>query len=75
MHREPYHLTRSVQVNMNTRIGRVVDGYCKKLNIEKANIRFLFDGNRLGDQDTPQSVGLEDGDQIDCFHEATGGCS
>jgi small ubiquitin-related modifier len=60
---------------MTTRIGKVVDGYCKEVNVEKANIRFLFEGRRLGDQDTPQSVGLEDGDQIDCFYEATGGCS
>ena len=31
--------------------------------------RFLYDGNRIGDEDTPASLGMEDNDSIDVMVE------
>ena len=39
-----------------------------------ASLRFIFEGNRCGDTDTPESMGIEDGDQIDVKQAVEGGC-
>jgi small ubiquitin-related modifier len=42
-----------------------------KLNI--ANVRFLFDGERLHEGQTPKDLGMENGDEIDVVIEQVGG--
>jgi len=32
----------------------------------------MLDGERVGDNDTPELLGLEDDDQIDCFYDMPG---
>ena len=34
---------------------------------EKPYCRFLYDGNRINDDDTPDSLGIDDGDAIEFF--------
>jgi len=36
-------------------------------------LRFFMDGDRIREDDTPETLKLEDGDQIDCMLEQTGG--
>ena len=36
-------------------------------------MRFLFDGERIGETQTPKDLGLEDGDSIDVVMEQVGG--
>ena len=38
-------------------------------------VRFMFDGERIGDENTPADLGLEDGDQIDAMVTQIGGGS
>ncbi len=33
---------------------------------------FLIHGERIGEDDTPESLDLEDGDKIDCFFHMSG---
>ena len=35
--------------------------------------RFIFDGERLKDEDTPEKLEMENGDEIDAMVEQTGG--
>ncbi|KAL4536013.1 hypothetical protein Ndes2526A_g05563 [Nannochloris sp. 'desiccata'] len=39
-----------------------------------AQVRFVFDGERVKPEQTPQEIGLEDGDCIDAILEQLGGC-
>lgn len=42
-----------------------------QLNI--ANVRFLFDGERLHEAQSPKELGMENGDEIDVVIEQVGG--
>jgi small ubiquitin-related modifier len=42
-----------------------------QLNI--ANVRFLFDGERLHEGQSPKELGMENGDEIDVVIEQVGG--
>ncbi len=35
--------------------------------------RFIFDGERIRDSDTPDTLNMEEGDEIDYMVEQTGG--
>ena len=37
-------------------------------------MRFLFDGGRLHEGQTPKELNMENGDEIDVVIEQTGGC-
>ena len=39
----------------------------------ESSLRFLLDGERIGADETPKSLELEDQDQIDCVLQQTGG--
>ena len=38
-----------------------------------ASLRFLFDGRRINDADTPLTLGIKQGDIIEMYEEQTGG--
>ncbi|KAK7582650.1 hypothetical protein V9T40_014095 [Parthenolecanium corni] len=41
--------------------------------VQLAGLRFLFDGRRISDEDTPKSLEMEDGDVIEVYQEQSGG--
>lgn len=47
--------------------------YCQKQGISEKSVRFLFDGNRIQDENTPKELGMDDNDVIDAMLEQTGG--
>lgn len=47
--------------------------FCQKKHVQTNQVRFLYDGERIRADQTPQSVGMEDGDIIDCVVEQMGG--
>ncbi|KAJ2802075.1 SUMO protein smt3 [Coemansia furcata] len=48
--------------------------YCSRTGQTMGSVRFLVDGQRIGPDDTPQGLGLEEGDAIDAMTEQVGGC-
>ncbi|RWS20725.1 proton-coupled amino acid transporter 4-like protein, partial [Leptotrombidium deliense] len=38
-----------------------------------ASLKFLFDGQRINDKDTPKNLEMENGDVIEVYHEQVGG--
>ncbi|WIA14529.1 hypothetical protein OEZ85_003048 [Tetradesmus obliquus] len=63
------------KVKSHTKLEKVMKAYCDKKAIEQTAVRFVFDGQRVNPQSTPQNLGMEDGDIIDCFMEQIGGSS
>ncbi|PNW72395.1 hypothetical protein CHLRE_16g675637v5 [Chlamydomonas reinhardtii] len=63
------------KVKMKTRLEKVFNAYCNKKGVDTASVRFLFDGNRAKPDSTPEALGMEDGDVLDCVIEQVGGCS
>ncbi len=55
-----------------TKMKKVFDVYAQVKGIEEGSLCFMLDGERVGDNDTPELLGLEDDDQIDCFYDMPG---
>ncbi|KAL5236243.1 hypothetical protein ACI65C_003653 [Semiaphis heraclei] len=68
-------LTNEVHFRLKAEVEmiRMKKAYCKKLGHEVGEIRFVFDGLRITDSDTPKSLGLVDDDVIEVYQERTGG--
>ena len=47
--------------------------YCEEANLNPSSVKFLIDGQRLHDDETPNSLGLIDGDIIEVYMEMIGG--
>ncbi|KAG2494930.1 hypothetical protein HYH03_006865 [Edaphochlamys debaryana] len=62
------------KVKMKTRLEKVFNAYCNKKGVDTNSVRFLFDGTRVNGSSTPEELGMEDGDCIDCVIEQVGGC-
>ena len=50
-----------------------MDAYCQRQGLASNQCRFIFDGERLKDDDTPDGLEMENGDEIDVMVEQTGG--
>ncbi|CAM9323482.1 unnamed protein product [Ectocarpus sp. 6 AP-2014] len=61
------------KVKKTTRMEKVFTTYASRKGVSVAALRFLLDGSRVGAEDTPTSLELEDQDQIDCMLEQQGG--
>ena len=50
-----------------------MDAYCQRQGLASTNVRFLFDGERLHEAQTPKELNMENGDEIDVLVEQVGG--
>ncbi len=51
----------------------VFTAYAQWISVDVKSLRFLLDGERINDTDTPDMLELEDGVQIDCVLQQVGG--
>ena len=61
------------KVRPSTRLGKLMRAYCDQVGCKPGKTRFLYDGNRINEDDTPSSLGLENHDIIDAVYEMIGG--
>jgi len=50
-----------------------MDAYCQRQGLSNNQCRFIFDGERIKDDDSPETLEMENGDEIDVMVEQTGG--
>ncbi|EFJ46058.1 hypothetical protein VOLCADRAFT_105703 [Volvox carteri f. nagariensis] len=62
------------KVKMKTKLDKVFTAYCNKKGQDPSTVRFLYDGTRVHGHSTPDELGMEDGDVLDCVIEQLGGC-
>ncbi|KAK2640345.1 hypothetical protein Ddye_028140 [Dipteronia dyeriana] len=51
----------------------LMDGYCVRKRVPLDTFVLMIDNRRLRPEQTPNEVGLEDGDEIDAFTHQVGG--
>lgn len=56
-----------------TPMKKLMDAFCKRQGKSLDSMRFLIDGNRIQENDTPDSLDLEDGDTIEAHRAQVGG--
>lgn len=49
------------KIKRTTQLRKVIDAFCKRTGKDTKALRFLYDGERVSEQDTPDSVGLDEG--------------
>ncbi|KAH8090908.1 ubiquitin-related domain-containing protein [Filobasidium floriforme] len=62
------------KIKRTTRLNKLKNAYAERVGKNVAAIRFFYDGNRVNDDDTPDSLDLEEGDSIEVALEQVGGC-
>lgn len=63
------------KVKKDTKFKKIFKAYAASKGIDVSSLRFLLDGDAIGADQTPKMLEMEDGDQIDCMLEQTGGAS
>jgi len=63
------------KIKRNTKLSKLQGAYANKVGKDVSSIRFLYDGSRLNDDDTPSTLDMEEGDAIDVMVEQVGGSS
>ncbi|UZJ55000.1 hypothetical protein CBS101457_004320 [Exobasidium rhododendri] len=62
------------KVKKHTRLAKLKRAYAEKMGKSENSVRFITsDGNRIADEDTAETLGLEDQDEIDAMVEQLGG--
>jgi len=61
------------RVKMSTQMGKLKKSYSERLGSPMASLRFLFDGRRINDEETPKQLEMENDDVIEVYQEQTGG--
>ncbi|KIK95391.1 hypothetical protein PAXRUDRAFT_11463 [Paxillus rubicundulus Ve08.2h10] len=63
------------KIKRNTKLSKLQGAYATKVGKDVSSIRFLYDGNRINDDDTPSTLDMEENDTIDVMVEQVGGRS
>uniref|UniRef100_A0A7S3B187 Ubiquitin-like domain-containing protein n=1 Tax=Haptolina ericina TaxID=156174 RepID=A0A7S3B187_9EUKA len=56
-----------------TPLSKLMNAFCQRQGVALASVRFLFDGTRINEHQTPSDLDMEDGDVIDVMVEQQGG--
>ncbi|KAF8346362.1 small ubiquitin-related modifier [Amanita rubescens] len=62
------------KIKRSTKLSKLQAAYANKVGKDVGSIRFLYDGARIQDDDTPATLEMDDGDTIDVMVEQVGGC-
>ncbi len=61
------------KIKKQTPLKKLIDAYCVRQAMDPNSVRFLFDGKRVQQQNTPKELEMEDNDTIDVVLQQTGG--
>merc|ERR1712172_337439 len=61
------------RVKMTTQMGKLKKSYSERVGVPVSSLRFLFDGRRINDDETPKQLEMERDDVIEVYQEQTGG--
>jgi len=61
------------KIKRQTPLRKLIDAYCQRQAKNPSAIRFLYDGERIQPEQTPEELHMEDNDIIDAVLQQTGG--
>jgi small ubiquitin-related modifier len=62
------------KIKRQTQFRKVFEAYCARQSLQLDQMRFLFNGIKLGDYQTPEELEMEDDEVIDAMMFQVGGC-
>ena len=63
------------KVKFTTNMGKLKKSYSERQGVPLNSLRFLFDGRRINDEETPKALEMENDDTIEVYQEQVGGSS
>ena len=64
------------RIKRNTTFSKLMKSYADRVGVSLTALRFIFDGNRINDSDTPISLDMLEDDVVEVYQEQVGGaCS
>lgn len=61
------------RVKFTTPMSKIKKSYSERVGVPITSLRFLFDGKRINDTDTPKLLEMEEDDTIEVYQEQQGG--
>eukprot|EP01053_Blabericola_migrator_P007022 Blabericola_migrator_1__7021@NODE_355_length_9465_cov_113_241434_g284_i0_p5_GENE_NODE_355_length_9465_cov_113_241434_g284_i0NODE_355_length_9465_cov_113_241434_g284_i0_p5_ORF_typecomplete_len118_score28_06Rad60SLD/PF11976_8/2e27ubiquitin/PF00240_23/0_0065Blt1/PF12754_7/0_013PRCC/PF10253_9/0_017SRA1/PF07304_11/0_1FERM_N/PF09379_10/0_23_NODE_355_length_9465_cov_113_241434_g284_i058826235 len=61
------------RIKKKTKMEKLMSTYCARLGQSIDAVRFLYDGERIRGEHTPEELGMEDNDLIDAMVQQVGG--
>lgn len=61
------------KVKATTSMAKLKKSYAERQGVPLNSLRFLFDGRRINDDETPKKLDMENDDTIEVYQEQTGG--
>ncbi|XP_074650247.1 small ubiquitin-related modifier 3-like [Tubulanus polymorphus] len=61
------------KIRKSTPLKKLMQAYCDRQGVSYKQVRFVFDGNRVNEGDTPSLLEMDDEDTIEVFQQQTGG--
>lgn len=61
------------KIKRSTQLKKLMDAFCERQGKDKKTVRFLFDGQRVNDGDSPDTLEMADGDTLEVHQEQIGG--
>merc|ERR1712230_212757 len=67
------HAETFFKIKMSTKLGKLMTAYADRNGQDRNSVKFLYDGQRIGPEDTPSKLEMDDNDSIDVVIEQVGG--
>jgi len=61
------------KIKKTTPFRKLMEAYCQRVGKSMNSLRFLYDGDRITENQTPKELGMEENDIIDAVLQQTGG--
>ncbi|KAH8883983.1 ubiquitin-like protein [Thozetella sp. PMI_491] len=61
------------KIKRNTKLEKLMTAFCERQGKTLQSVRFLFEGQRVQPSDTPDTLEMQDGDQLEVHQEQVGG--
>merc|ERR1711904_480759 len=55
------------KIKKSTSLKKLMSAYCQRNSLDQSQIVFLYEGQRIVAENTPDALGMEDGDEIDAM--------
>jgi len=62
------------KIKPDTSMRKLMKEFCRQRELEYGSIRFIFDGNRIKEEDTVRTIGIKSDEIIDALSTQIGGC-
>ncbi|PGG95098.1 hypothetical protein AJ79_10265 [Helicocarpus griseus UAMH5409] len=61
------------KIKRSTQLKKLMEAFCQRQGKDISSVRFLFDGTRVRQDDTPDTLDMADGDTLEVHQEQIGG--